>query len=200
MLDGATGDTTMTTETPSAGGFSSVGVVGDMDGDALQDVVVASGATAGVSVTAYAGTDGRPLWNRMVDAEFVFGVVQGGDLNGDGTTDVLLAGFDPEAFGGTVDAVSGADGAALWAADGEIAVGVGDVDGDGTDDVILQRIFDNFDTGRMGVRYVLRRGDGTKIFGRSHGLRMSQGSSMTDHRLVWHGRRRERRSSPGSRS
>lgn len=184
VLDGATGATAMTTESPQAGGFAAVNVVGDLDGDDLQDLVTASTAAGGgVAVTSYRGADGRPIWSRVVQAEFVYHVQDAGDLDGDATSDLLLYGFDEDEFRGLVDAAAGSDGAPLWTAAAEIGVPAGDIDGDGTNDVVLQELIDDFEAGRMGVRYRAVGAGGATLFKRGYTVRLLEGSSMTSMAL-----------------
>lgn len=81
-------------------------VVGDIDGDAIPDVVVAlwSGRIA-----AFRGTDGSPLWETAVSREGIFSTPALGDLNGDGVKEVVVG--TKERF---VVALDGRKGTVQW--------------------------------------------------------------------------------------
>ncbi|MGH2739615.1 MAG: FG-GAP repeat domain-containing protein [Actinomycetota bacterium] len=131
----------------SATGASSPGVswVPDFTGDGLTDVAVVSfspeptGGSAGgtVSVSAYPGTGGPPKWQREVDVLGYAYYLHGADLDGDGFGDVLL---ESDAGKSRFDALSGVDGATMWALDRARWKGhelAGDADGDGGEDVFV---------------------------------------------------------------
>ena len=139
---------------------SSVDAQGDCNGDGISDYVVGSLYTSvladdGGSVHVYSGADGSELWR--VDGYYfhnTFGrtVKFGGDQNGDGYDDVLVANYrggyngDINAPGrGWVYCYSGLDGSLLWLLDpastgdkfGLDISQVGDTNGDGADDFVV---------------------------------------------------------------
>jgi hypothetical protein len=121
---------------------------GDIDGDGSADIVTGAGAGGGPHVRAFSLATGTPLEVASFyayDPAFGGGVrVATGDVNGDGTADII-AGAGSPGGGPHVRAFSLASGApveiaSFYAYDpgftGGVSVGSGDVDGDGTADVI----------------------------------------------------------------
>jgi outer membrane protein assembly factor BamB len=117
----------------------------DLSGDGVADLVRSDG-----SLTAISGRDGSIIWNAEAAGLSVESPpLPGGDLNGDGTPDILLL---AHGRGSTVDfrgkqvlaAHDGRTGRVLWAADLRATVlagwqhlGLHDLDGDGRAEVIL---------------------------------------------------------------
>ncbi|MEM1055203.1 MAG: FG-GAP-like repeat-containing protein [Bacteroidota bacterium] len=136
--------------------------IGDVDGDGASDFAAASYPTIGGLAVAgrvylLSGATGVVLRafespNRQVNGFFGFNVAGPGDLNGDGTPDVVVGAPDEEVQVGSAMvenqgrayAFSGADGALLWTSTPEDAepngfygrvVAAGDITGDGTPDL-----------------------------------------------------------------
>jgi len=171
-------------------------VIGDADGDGVDDVVVGEPADAPVAVPVVlvSGHDGAVL-QRVVDGaageRFGATVAGLGDVDGDGRADFAVGApaFDPwrqrplfdgrrirlaSARRGWVSCRSGADGSELWRREGEVyghgfaleLAALGDLDGDGTRD--LAALYD----GRSEEPAVLLSGaDGTLLRKLHHGSR-----------------------------
>jgi hypothetical protein len=123
--------------------------VGDVDGDGVDDAASSAttnndGAQAGGKIYIYSGRSGALLWSAVgSDAGGRLGfVVEGaGDVNGDGTPDVIAgAPYANKAFvysgldGGVILTLAGDDPAGAFGAG---VTGVGDVNGDGFGDLLV---------------------------------------------------------------
>ena len=111
-----------------------VGVLGDITGDGVKDVLVAGK----VGTFVKSGADGTTLAFASNNNESPLAVDGAGDLNGDGTADFVTATVE------RIRACSGADGSLLWGAPagtgsnfkGDVEA-LGDVSGDGVPDVAV---------------------------------------------------------------
>lgn len=164
------------------GNSSTIDAVGDLDGDGIGDyaighasaqvgaldfagmVLVYSGAT-GVEITRFEGTT---LFQKF--GTKMAGV---GDINGDGFGDLLISSpsNSPSFSGGTVEAISGADGSQLFFFDasanftnmGSDVSAAGDVDNDGTPDLLIGENLANPGIGAVGSAYVYSGANGSLI-------------------------------------
>lgn len=132
----------------------------DLSGDGIGDLVVAdkdyyTGPGSPGAVFAFDGANGALLWvtyGPVDDIDFGSGISCPGDLNGDGSGDVLVGSYFSVGLGaGAVHALSGADGSELFRLDGPYSEGfaglgghrldgVEDADGDGLADFFVGAI------------------------------------------------------------
>ena len=141
---------------------------GDLDGDGVTDLLVASpddnvgGVSSSGSVRAISGVDGTELWSvaggtneRLGD--YVISLI---DLEGDGASEVIVHSpfADPGgvANAGRIAVLSGVDGSERFAFEGDETNGrvgqyyarTADVNGDGTTDLVMANLYD--DVGGLG--------------------------------------------------
>jgi hypothetical protein len=148
--------------------------VGDVDGDRVNDVVVSAPANppAGAQrgeVFVYSGRSGRRLWRQVGDsaARLGIGLEAAGDVNADGTPDVVAGAPGINA----VLVFSGRDGAELLrlrgdSADhglGTSAAGIGDFDGDGHADIAAGAPASTASGVPKGRAYVFSGKDGRRL-------------------------------------
>jgi hypothetical protein len=170
VIDGATGISRAVAVAGAvpAEDFPATGVVKDLNGDRLADVITVSSGAGEVRVVAHSGVDGRPIWQNTFDGIPVSWVNSAGNTDGDGAQDILLMGVDWERWDNLFQTslLSGADGATRWQAYSEMAAAVGDIGGDGRDDIVMVTIVDS---GRQwGLRYTAVSGTGKRLYGVSH--------------------------------
>ncbi len=129
---------------------AAVAAAGDVDGDAIEDLLV--GAPNRDTVYLYAGSDGHELshWNGTPDTDYGMTVVGLDDVNGDGTRDFAVGSSrEPNSNGwnGIVRIVSGLNGRDLFVFENstpDLQLGardrltaIGDLDGDTLEDFAL---------------------------------------------------------------
>lgn len=127
---------------PSFGGGVYL-AAGDLNGDGIQDVIAGAGESGGPHIRVFDVTSGETIRDFFAyDVHFRGGVrVAAGDLNGDGTVDIITA---PGPGGGPhIKAFDGKTGQTIrdfFAYDtaffGGVYVASSDVNGDGIDDII----------------------------------------------------------------
>jgi hypothetical protein len=132
----------------------SISGLSDVNGDGRPDIAVGAerdddmGLNAG-SVSVFSGIDGALLYRVHGGADLdKFGsrVTDGGDLNGDGVSELLVTSrLGVNYDGGSVDCFSGDDGTVLFSLEsddvdfgyGDGLAGLGDFDGDGANDFVV---------------------------------------------------------------
>ena len=116
---------------------------GDVSGDGQADIIVGAGASGGPHVKVFSGATGAELFNFLAySPNFLGGVrVAAGDVNGDGTPEIITAagpggGPHVKVFSGRTAELTSSFAAYHPAFRGGVFVAAGDVDGDGRADIV----------------------------------------------------------------
>lgn len=117
----------------------SVGVLKDVDGDNVDDALVALWTLDGSAVRCLDGTTGTLLWASTTVPEYAMAVEQVGDVTGDGKADVVVGSWE-----NAVQLLDGTTGARVWkrtvgttnGGDVWTVRAIEDLNGDGRDDVV----------------------------------------------------------------
>jgi len=115
---------------------------GDINGDGAADIITGTGpGAAGGNVKVFDGVTGALIRNFLAfDPSFTGGVfVAGGDVNGDGSADIIVGTDTGSSQVKVFDGATGAVIASFFAYTGftgGVRVGAGDINGDGAADII----------------------------------------------------------------
>jgi len=89
-LDGTTGNISWTYPLGASAGVIQIGLIDDIDGDQIPDVLIAS--FAGIGFNCLSGGNGTQLWSYQMD--YQFGVASIPDIDDDGYQDVIVGSRD----------------------------------------------------------------------------------------------------------
>lgn len=142
VLEGKGGQTRVSIDFTSTGPQPSPRPAGDLDGDGVDDFVVAHAAGSG-SLAAFDGRDGSPLWTIPGPLVLTnFWILPVRDVDGDGRGELVLLGiddiFDDEPA--PLRLLDGATGAVRLSVEADTLVPVGDLDGDGVLELLTQGV------------------------------------------------------------
>ena len=170
VIDGANGSVRPIAVAGSVPGedWPAAGVVGDLDGDKLADIVTVSSAGGEVRAVAHNGTQGTPLWQNTYAGHPVMWVEGAGRTDGDAADDILFQAVDWERWDNFFQTTlaSGADGTRRWQRYSEGATVVGDIGGEGRNDVVFTGIVDSGK--EWGVSYSAMNGAGRRLYDRAY--------------------------------
>jgi hypothetical protein len=160
---------------------TSVGGVGDINHDGYDDYIIGACqwyGPAGGYVKAYSGQDGSELFTMSAEADydrFGYSVRNAGDVNNDGTNDIVVGAYLNDAGAGNAGRVyvfSGVDGSIIHTftggypgvSFGGMVSGAGDVNNDGYADIIAGAPFDDVGAANTGSAYVYSGFDGSTLW------------------------------------
>ena len=171
----------------------SVSAAGDVNGDGVPDLIVGAshrddnnGTNAG-RVQVFSGSDGSVIYtfdgDSFSDPFFGNSVSGAGDVNGDGTPDLIVG---AQVGNGRARVFSGSDGSVLYNFDGDSlndgfggsVSGAGDLNGDGFDDLIVGA--PNAGGPFSGLARVFSGVDGSVLYNLEVGFPSSLGTSVSD--------------------
>ena len=173
---------TLLGETPGDLFGTSVTGLGDLDGDGRDDLAVgahakdANGIDSG-AVYVFSGATGAQLFRFLggvAGDQFGYAVAAAGDVNGDGTPDLLIGSRGDDVGGSNAGAalvLSGLNGSLIHRIEGRAAhdlfggalCSVGDLDGDGSPEFAVGARWSDANGESAGSVEVLRGSDGTSL-------------------------------------
>lgn len=159
--------------TSNQGVGGSIASLGDINGDTIPDFVVGGDQyiTFGSAVaTVYSGVDGSIIyqWSGFGNAE---AVADAGDVNRDGTHDIMVGSIWTNSNAGQVKVFSGLDGSLLHTFDGvasdaylgNAVDGAGDINADGYDDLLVGAWGESATLSFSGAAYIYSGFDGSVL-------------------------------------
>ena len=164
IVDGADGEVAASFSLGTEGSRTAAAPTGDLDGDGLDDLVVAR-HPASANLRAFSAIDGEPIWTSGDDVvPFTAFVEDLGDVTGDDIDELAVRGFGDiyDEAPPRVTVLNGADGSALLAETASTISAVGPVGG-GRIGLLTQ----THDAAGSAIVYRLFDGSGTSLAARS---------------------------------
>lgn len=158
---------------PSQGVGGAIANLGDINGDSIPDFVVGGDqyiTYGGAVATVYSGADGSIIhqWPGFSNAE---AVANAGDVNNDGTNDIVIGSIWANSGAGQAKVFSGANGSLLHTFHGvggddylgNAVDGAGDINSDGFDDILVGAWGVSGLLGFTGAAYIYSGFDGSLL-------------------------------------